>query len=265
MLFAIQRSLMAAELTRLQRQILDAICDAMEKYGRPPSVRELGGSVGITSRDELWNQLLAIRRAGYLRANPAEPNAIEVHCDKARAQSADRAGWSPGTGRTVSAEPHLPARRVVSGPATVEGADFVDVPLLVQEIGGGAPVLAPTTPVSNERQTEAIYSLPRGLVGAGDLFMLRVRGDSMAGDGVLDGDYIVVRAQKTAAHGEMILAMLDTEPPELTVKYLRLRGRRIDRLVPASPDGPVIEGQRVAEIQGKVVAVIRSLARMRPA
>jgi repressor LexA len=255
---------MAGELTQIQRQILDAICDAIKKHDRPPSVPELGRLVGVISRDELWDQLLAIRRAGYLRANPTEPNVIEVHCDRVRAQLADRDGRSLGTGQTVNTEPHLPARRVISGPATVERADFVDIPLLVQEIGGGAHAQAPTTPLSSEQQTEVTYSLPRELVGAGNLFMLRVRGDSMAEAGVLHGDYIVVRAQKTAANGEMVLAMLNTEPPELTVKYLKLRGARIDRLVPANQDGPVIEGQRVAEIQGKVVAVIRSLARRRP-
>ena len=239
---------MAAALTPVQRQIVDAICASMREHGRPPSVPELGRSVGIASRDQLRDHLLALRRAGYLRADPTEPDVIEVRCGKVQARSADSA-----------------ARRVVDDPATVERTEFVDVPLLVQEIGGGAHALAPTTPLSTEQQIQATYSLPRRLVGTGELFMLQVRGDSMADAGVLDGDYVVVRAQKTAAHGDMVLAMLDTEPPELTVKYLRLRGRRIDSLVPANPSSPVIEGRRVAAIQGRVVAVIRRLGGKRPA
>jgi repressor LexA len=120
------------------------------------------------------------------------------------------------------------------------------VPLLGQ-IAAGAPILA-------DEQVEEVMPLPRELVGQGELFMLRVRGDSMTEDGVFDGDYVVVRSQRDADEHEMVAAMLDEEA---TVKRLSRKGGRI-RLLPSNPAYEPIDGDQ-ATILGKVVAVLRRL------
>jgi repressor LexA len=189
------------------------------------------------------DELLAMRRAGYLKSDPDEQNIIEVYCDEAKAPASARPA------PPVIADLDLPDRLTIG--------DVVEVLVLEQEIGGGAPVSLPPTPMEAEQQARAVYSLPRELVGPGPLYMLRVRGDSMTDAGVLEGDYVVVHAQPTADDGDMVVALLDEDPPELTVKYLKGSGHRVDKLLAARPGSPPIEGHRVAAIQGKVMAVIK--------
>jgi repressor LexA len=191
----------------------------------------------------LRNELLAMRRAGYLRPDPSERNVIQVHCDEAEAPTPNRLA--------------LPVITDLDLPGRLPEGNVVDVLVLEQEIGGGAPVSLPPTPVEAERQARAVYRMPKELVGPGPLFMLRVRGDSMVDAGVLEGDYVLVRAQPTAEDGDMVVALLEEDPPELTVKYLKSSGERVDQLLPARQGSSPIEGRRVAAIQGKVVAVIR--------
>jgi len=205
---------MSDELTSRQRKILDVIRDAVSDRGYPPSIREIGEAVGLTSTSSVHSQLEALQRKGYIRRDPTKPRAIEVH---------------PGDSHMAMPKP-LPTY----------------VPLLGQ-IAAGAPILA-------DEQVEEMLPLPRELVGQGELFMLKVRGDSMTEDGVFDGDYVVVRSQPEANEGDMVAALLDEEA---TVKRFSRRGSRI-RLLPANPAYEPIDGEH-AKLLGRVVAVLRRL------
>jgi repressor LexA len=205
---------MADDLTTRQRKILDVIRDAVADRGYPPSIREIGEAVGLTSTSSVHSQLEALQRKGYIRRDPTKPRAIEVH--------------------------------LAGPPATMPKPLPTYVPLLGQ-IAAGAPILA-------EEQVEEVLPLPRELVGQGELFMLKVRGDSMIDDGVFDGDYVVVRSQPDADEGDMVAALLDEEA---TVKRLSRRGGRI-RLLPANPAYEPIAGDS-ATVLGRVVAVLRRL------
>lgn len=207
-----------APLTDRQRQILEVIADHLRRHGYPPSVREIGAAVGLSSPSSVHSQLAQLERKGYLRREPTKPRAMEVHRD-------------PDTA--------LPRR-----PAPTR-----NVPLL-GEIAAGGPIVA-------EEQVEAVYSLPRELVGEGDVFLLRVRGDSMVGAGIMDGDLVAVRQQPEVASGEICAALIDGEA---TVKYLRRRGGEVV-LEPANPAyGPIhVDRHEDVRILGRVVAVLRRL------
>ncbi|MFA5786309.1 MAG: transcriptional repressor LexA [Actinomycetota bacterium] len=163
---------MVEQLTARQRRILEVIREAVESRGYPPSVREIGEAVGLTSPSSVHAQLQSLERKGYIRRDPTKPRAIEVHL-------------SP------NAVPVAP--RVL--PAYVP---------LVGRIAAGSPILA-------EEHLESVMPLPREIVGEGTLFMLKVHGDSMIEAGVFDGDFVVVREQATAESGEMVAAMIEDE------------------------------------------------------
>jgi repressor LexA len=208
---------MRDELTSRQRKILGVIRDAVSDRGYPPSIREIGDAVGLTSTSSVHSQLSALERKGFIRRDPTKPRAIEVYLQH------------------PALEPPKPL------PAYV--------PLLGQ-IAAGQPILA-------DEHVEELLPLPRDLVGQGDVFGLRVRGDSMIEAGVLDGDYVIVRKQETADNGDMVAALLDDPEPEATVKYLSKRGDKV-QLLPANPAYEPIDG-RGATILGKVVTVLRHL------
>jgi repressor LexA len=205
---------MSDELTSRQRKILDVIRDAVTDRGYPPSIREIGEAVGLTSTSSVHSQLEALQRKGFIRRDPTKPRAIEVHLE---------------------------------GPAVTMPKPLPTYVPLVGQIAAGTPILA-------DEQVEEVLPLPRELVGQGELFMLKVRGDSMVEDGVFDGDYVVVRSQPDADEGEMVAALLDEEA---TVKRLSRRGGRI-RLLPANPAFEPIDGDH-ATVLGRVVAVLRRL------
>jgi repressor LexA len=142
-------------LTARQRQILDCIDTAMRDRGYPPSVREIGESVGLGSPSTVHSHLSTLQRLGYLRRDPSKPRAIEVRFD-------------PSSGAAVERRPvrHVP---------------------LVGEVAAGTDVLA-------HQNVEEVMPVPADLTGDGDLFMLRVRGDSMVDAGILDGDFVIVRS-----------------------------------------------------------------------
>jgi repressor LexA len=205
-------STMPDQLTSRQRRILDVIRDAVDEHGYPPSIREIGDAVGLTSTSSVHSQLKALQRKGYIRRDPTKPRAIEVHVDE-----------------PAAAQPRpLPAY----------------VPLLGQ-IAAGAPILA-------DEQVEELMPLPRDMVGDGEVFMLRVRGDSMVDAGILDADYVVVRREQTAENGDIVAALLGDEA---TVKTFSRRGGRV-RLLPANSAYEPIDGSE-ALILGKVVTVLR--------
>jgi repressor LexA len=208
---------MVDDLTSRQRKILDVIRDAVSDRGYPPSIREIGEAVGLTSTSSVHSQLEALQRKGYIRRDPTKPRAIEVHLAEA--------------------------------PVTMPKPLPTYVPL-VGQIAAGTPILA-------DEQVEEVLPLPRELVGQGELFMLKVRGDSMIDDGVFDGDFVVVRSQPDADDGDMVAALLVDAEPEATVKRLSRRGGRI-RLLPANPAYEPIDGD-AATVLGRVVAVLRRL------
>ena len=207
------------QLTKRQLAILQMIRDSVDTRGYPPSVREIGDAVGLKSPSSVHGQLTTLELGGYLRRDPSRPRALEVRFD-------------PDT------ELHLPR------PAPK------DVPL-VGEIAAGAPLLA-------EERVEAIYPLPKDLVGEGTLFMLRVRGESMLQAGVFPNDLVVIRQQPTVEQGEMCAAMIDGEA---TVKFFR-RTRAGEIFLDPANDGyePIpVPPDADSSILGKVVAVLRSL------
>lgn len=209
---------MGEELTERQRAILEVIQGHLEERGYPPSVREIGAAVGLASPSSVHAQLATLERKGYLRRDPTKPRAIEVQRDP---------------------ETDLPLRLEASR----------NVPL-VGEIAAGAPIIA-------EERVDALYPLPRDLVGEGTLFMLRVRGESMIDAGVLDGDLVVVREQPEVSQGEMCAAMVDGEA---TVKFFRRSGGRA-ALHPANDafDPIPLQADQDVRILGRVVAVLRSI------
>jgi repressor LexA len=207
-------------LTARQRRVLEVIRDSVERRGYPPSMREIGESVGLTSTSSVSHQLLALERKGMLRRDPNRPRAVEVRLPERAHPAYDETGTGD----------HRPT------PA------FVPV---VGRIAAGGPVLA-------EEAVEDVFPLPRQLVGEGQLFLLRVVGDSMVDAAIADGDWVVVRQQPNAEPGEIVAAMIDGEA---TVKTFKRRDGRI-WLMPHNPAYEPIPGDE-ATILGRVVAVLR--------
>jgi repressor LexA len=226
----------SVELTARQRLVLGTICDSVERRGYPPSMREIGEAVGLTSPSSVKHQLSALERKGYLRRDPNRPRAIEVvHPDDARTISA----WSgrPGAGR-VFGEEHLAEGDSAPRPSYVP---------VVGRIAAGGPILA-------DQVVEDVFPLPRQLVGDGDLFLLRVVGDSMIEAAICDGDWVVIRRQPVAENGEIVAAMIDGEA---TVKTFSRREGHV-WLLPQNSSYAPIPGD-MSQILGRVVSVLRSL------
>ena len=159
-------------LTGKRRQILDFIAAELRGRGYPPSVREIGEAVGLTSSSTVHAHLATLQRQGYLRRDPSKPRAMEVRYD-------------PSSGAAVESRPvrHVP---------------------LVGDVAAGTDVLA-------QENVEELMPLPEDFTGTGTLFMLRVRGDSMIDDGIFDGDFVVVRQQSEANKGDTIVAGIPDE------------------------------------------------------
>lgn len=219
-------------LTPRQQQILDFVREGVSTHGYPPSVREIADTVGLRSPSTVKHHLDALEKAGYLRRDPRRPRALEVAADLGAATpSSDR--------RTVVTTVELPA-------ALVAGEDSASVPL-VGRIAAGSPITA-------EQYVEDVFEIPTRLTGRGNLFMLEVHGDSMVDAGILDGDYVIVRAQAEAEDGEIVAALLDDEA---TVKVLSHADGHV-WLMPRNADFSPIPGDD-ATIMGRVVTVLRSL------
>lgn len=206
-------------LTPRQQAILRVIRQTMEDRGYPPSVREIGEGVGLTSPSSVAHQLATLERLGFLRKDPNRPRALVV------------------------ADPHTDSAEPDQSVPTVP---TVNVPI-VGRIAAGGPILA-------EQHAEAVFPLPRDLVGEGELFMLKVVGDSMIDAAICDGDWVVVRSQPTANNGDIVAALLDEEA---TVKTFKQRDGHV-WLMPHNPNYAPILGDQ-ATIMGKVVSVLRRL------
>lgn len=215
-------------LTPRQQAILRVIRESVEERGYPPSVREIGEGVGLTSPSSVAHQLATLERMGYLRRDPHRPRALMVA--------------EPGVPLVEGEE--APVR--TGGLEPVVADDTVRVPV-VGRIAAGGPILA-------EQQVESVFPLPRELVGSGELFLLRVVGDSMVDAAICDGDWVVVRQQATAENGDIVAALLDDEA---TVKTFKRRDGHV-WLMPHNPAYAPILGD-AATIMGKVVSVLRRL------
>jgi repressor LexA len=211
-------------LSDKQLAILDVIQRSVSARGYPPSMREIGDAVGLSSLSSVTHQLGQLELSGYLRRDPNRPRAMEVLIDLPSIEGG--ADDAPET--------------------TVSIGDAVMVPL-VGRIAAGIPITA-------DQQIDEVFPLPRQLTGKGELFMLKVVGESMIDAAICDGDWVVVRQQKTAENGDIVAAMLDNEA---TVKVFRQRDGHT-WLLPRNSNFEPILGDH-AEILGKVVTVLRSL------
>lgn len=233
-------------LTTRQRQILVMIRESIDDRGYPPSVREIGEAVGLTSSSSVSHQLKSLEKLGYLRRDPNRPRAMVVADPSTPLPAALGDG-----GSFVSGPSGTPALQVVGDDTEAladsrvrSGAALVP---MVGRIAAGGPILA-------EQEVEAVFPLPRDLVGDGELFMLRVSGDSMIDAAICDGDWVVVRSQATAENGEIVAALLDNEA---TVKTLKRRDGHV-WLMPHNPAYAPILGDD-ATIMGKIVSVLRKI------
>jgi repressor LexA len=211
-------------LSDKQLAILDVIQRSVSTRGYPPSMREIGDAVGLSSLSSVTHQLGQLELSGYLRRDPNRPRAMEVLIDLPSIE---------GGGEDVTE-------------SSVSVGDAVMVPL-VGRIAAGIPITA-------DQQIDEVFPLPRQLTGKGELFMLKVVGESMIDAAICDGDWVVVRQQKNAENGDIVAAMLDNEA---TVKVFRQRDGHT-WLLPRNSNFEPILGDH-AEILGKVVTVLRSL------
>ncbi|MGH3830055.1 MAG: transcriptional repressor LexA [Pseudonocardiaceae bacterium] len=218
-------------LTPRQRRVLEVIREWVERLGYPPSVREIGEAVGLTSTSSVAHQLRTLERKGYLRRDPNRPRAVGIRPADS-APTAPTASAALATSEATSADPARPSP--------------VFVPV-VGRIAAGGPVLA-------EQAVEDVFPLPKEIVGAGTLFLLRVVGDSMVEAAITDGDWVVIRQQPSADNGDIVAAMIDGEA---TVKTFKRRDGHV-WLLPHNPAYEPIPGDE-ATVLGRVVAVLRRL------
>jgi repressor LexA len=214
----------AAGLTPRQRRVLEVIRDSVERRGYPPSMREIGEAVGLTSTSSVAHQLSTLERKGFLRRDANRPRAVEVRVPAPVSDAAPVDATGEGDARPVPA--------------------YVPV---VGRIAAGGPILA-------EQVVEDVFPLPRQLVGDGQLFLLQVKGESMIEAAITDGDWVVVRQQPTADNGDIVAALIDGEA---TVKTLRRRDGHM-LLMPANPLFEPIDGDN-ATVLGRVTAVLRRI------
>lgn len=202
-----------------QRQVLNFIERELRERGYPPSVREIGEAVGLSSPSTVHSHLNTLERLGYLRRDPTKPRAIEVR-------------WDPNTGAVIERRPvrHVP---------------------LVGDVAAGTDVLA-------EENVEELYPVPADFTTDGDLFMLRVRGESMIDKGILDGDFVIAVQQRRANNGEMVVAGIPGG--EATVKTFGIDDAGMVTLTPANPTmDPMVFPADEVTIYGRVVTVMRRL------
>ncbi|MFS3126964.1 transcriptional repressor LexA [Nocardioides sp. Bht2] len=222
----------ATGLTPRQQRILETIRASLDKLGYPPSMREIGETVGLTSSSSVAHQLKVLENKGFIKRDPKRPRALQV--------------FEPGNAAAASvlgaAEESIIDETGIGDAAPA--AAYVPV---VGRIAAGGPILA-------EERVEEIFPLPKTLVGEGTLFLLEVSGDSMIDAAICDGDYVVIRQQPTANNGEIVAALIDGEA---TVKTLKKKDGEV-WLMPHNQAYDPIDGTH-ASILGIVTAVLRRL------
>ena len=222
----------ATGLTPRQQRVLTTIKESLERRGYPPSMREIGSAVGLTSTSSVSYQLRLLEEKGFIKRDPQRPRAIEIFLPEVMAArqamgaSADDSFDPTGVGDSAPTAQYVP---------------------VLGRIAAGGPILA-------EERIEDVFPLPKQLVGDGTLFLLEVSGDSMVDAAICNGDYVVVRQQPDAVNGDIVAAMIDGEA---TVKTFQRTGGQV-WLLPHNDAYEPIDGTH-ATILGKVTAVLRSL------
>lgn len=207
-----------ARLGDRQRKILVYIEECMRERGYPPSVREIGEAVGLSSSATVHNHLATLQELGYLRRDPTKPRAIEMRFDSASGVTMDR----------------RPTKYIP----------------LVGEVAAGVNVLA-------QENVEELVPLPMDFTGDGELFMLKVRGESMIEAGILDGDFVVCRQQNVARNGDVVVVGIPGD--EATVKTFKRDGNKVVLVPSNSAMAPMVFDPSEITIFGKVVTVLRRL------
>ena len=216
-------------LSARQQKILRFISDWVQEHGYSPSMREIGRAVGLTSTSSVEHHLAALQAKGYLHRAAGCPRTVEVRLPGQPPVPSD---GGPGAARALRRKPARspkPATRVQ----------------LMGRIAAGVPVPA-------EESADDIFPLPKELTGEGELFMLKVAGDSMIGAAIADGDWVVIRQQSDAESGEIVAAMIDGEA---TVKTLKRSDDHVWLMPHNSAYTPILGDQ--ATILGRVVSVLR--------
>ncbi|MBY4569734.1 repressor LexA [Gordonia sihwensis] len=211
-----------ASLTQRQREVLEVIRQSVRERGYPPSIREIGEAVGLTSTSSVAHQLRTLERRGLLKRDPHRPRAVNVRDD----QRTPPSGGAEADGESLPTPTFVP---------------------VLGRIAAGGPILA-------EQAVEEVFPMPRELVGDGSLFMLRVVGESMIDAAICDGDWVVVRQQNVAENGDIVAAMIDGEA---TVKTFKRTDGHV-WLMPHNEHFEPIPGDDAA-ILGKVVTVMRRI------
>ncbi len=209
-----------SELTPRRRQILDFITRATQRRGYPPTVREIGAEVGLSSSSSVHFQLRALEKAGYLQRDGSLTRALRV---------SDPGGLGPRSsrgGRAVPVTSLLP---------------------LVGRVAAGEPLFA-------AENIERMVPVSSELFGEGDLFILEVKGDSMIEAGILDGDMVVVNQQATAEDGDIVVALLEDDA---TVKTFYRRRGRIELWPANSAMEPIVVDE--VQVIGRVRGLIRAM------
>ena len=201
-----------SSLTKRQKEIFEYVKSYARDHGYPPTVRDIGKAIGLTSSSTVHAHLANLEKLGVLKRDPTKPRAIEVLVD--RAKSAVTPNGLP----------------------------------LVGQVAAGQPILA-------DQNIEEYVPVPQIAGGDEGEFVLRVKGDSMKNAGIFDEDYVVVRPQKTATNGEIVVAMMEGEA---TVKRFFKEKERV-RLQPENDELEPIYARDV-EIVGRVVGVCRRVA-----
>jgi repressor LexA len=212
-------------LTKRQSEILEFIQEYLDANGYPPTVRDIGGAVGLTSSSTVHAHLSNLEKAGAIRRDPTKPRALEILADRA-------GGAIDGVRRT--------AGRI--GQAVSDATSGLP---LIGAVAAGGPIVA-------EQNIEEYIDVPRIAGGDDADFVLSVRGDSMENAGILDGDFVVVKSQQTARDGEIVVALIDNEA---TVKRYFREADHI-RLQPENDAYEPIRS-RDAAVVGSVVGVFR--------
>jgi repressor LexA len=224
----------AAVLTPIQARIRHFIEDFAQQSGHSPSYREIANAVGLASLSSVSLHVHTLQKKGYLSHEPGRPRTAVVRPD-------DAVPVRPATSEAGAAP---------AGPG-LQGAAYVR---LAGHIAAGEPILSGEQVLHADSAEEA-FVLPKELVGEGELFMLRVSGDSMIGAGITDGDLVVIRRQPDAENGDIVAATIDGVEVEGTVKTLK-RSDGHTWLMPQNPVYTPIPGDK-ATIVGKLVAVLR--------
>lgn len=214
------------KLTVKQKKVLDCLKSSIRAKGYPPTVREICASVGLSSTSTVHGHLDRLEKKGYIRRDRTKPRAIEI---------LDENIFEPS--------PSAKQTEIL----VYSGTEYADVPIL-GKVTAGEPILA----VEN---IEGSFPIPVHVLGNKDAYLLNVSGDSMMDAGILDGDYVLVSQENTAADGEMVVALVGDE--EATVKTIYHEGNVI-RLQPENPlYQPIIRSEEQVSILGKVIGVIR--------